>query len=191
MTFSYPPVRGQLDGWIKNSSTLRLTLEIMKRQKWHTQVSETSDMWGYGQIKMWLKPDKQGSRCICLWQLTVSPQTLWPSLPLVLRNGNPWIARWGQKQHPLKLELSSLRWTKLIKQGFASGSLLPQNTSSKEINRYHVEKNCRGGFHAGLKKKKKLRKHLIAGSINTLSATATKEWTTFRAFLHGDWAVKF
>ena len=65
-------------------------------------------------------------------------------------------------------------WTKLFKQGFASGSLLPQNTSSKEINRYHVEKNCRGGFIAGLKKKE-LRKHLIAGSLKTLSAPATPE----------------
>lgn len=82
----------------------------------------------------------------------------------------------GARKHPLRLEVSSLTWTKLFKHGFASGSLLPQNTNSKEINRYHVEKNCRGGFHAGLKKKKKeLRKHLIAGSINTLSATATPE----------------
>lgn len=101
-------------------------------------------------------------------QLTMSPQALWSHLCPPSSERQPWIARWGPKNHPLKLERSAVCMSEnSLARILLDGSLLSQNTSSKEIDRYHVEKTVGNWIHAGLKEKKRVKSILLLKIMNT------------------------
>lgn len=127
--------------------------QIMRRQEWHTQVSEASGVWA----------DQKGGYSLGGGFLIAPASNI--SLLCDLRPWRPpWPSGWTSLLTP---GLSHVRqrkppYTRVCKcVTYYIGSLLPCDSDLGEIITYHVGKMYKSAFHNGFKKKK-LNKWVIA-----------------------------